>query len=156
MAAWGGEKRLDLPPPFTVRSAPARSWARSRPTGPGLGSGAPTTVVLRGAAQRPRPPSPGALASHHPTVPSVACPLSIATAATNPAPCLSYPSVLPQTLSGTALFPTLASQWLKPTGVGASLWSCLPSCIWSQAPTPSTVSWAPEGGLGSLGGRCGA
>lgn len=67
----------------------------------------------RGAARRPRFPSPGALASRHPTVPSVACPLSAATTATNPAPCLSYPSARPQTLSGIALLPMLVSQWLK-------------------------------------------
>ena len=155
----GWEKEAGPPTPFTVYSMPARSWPRSRTIGPGLGNGAPTTVGLRGAAQRPGSPSPGAPGSHHPTVPSVVCPVSIGTAATSPAPCLSYPSVLPPTLSGTALLPTLVSQWLKTPGVGASSWSCPLSCIWSQAPTPSTVSWGQEmegHGLGSLGSRCGS
>lgn len=144
------------PPPFTIHSVHARSWPGSRPTGPGLGKDALTMAGLRGAARRPRFPSPGALASRHLTVPSVACPLSVATTATNPAPCLSYPSARLQTLSGIALLPMLVSQWLKTLGVEASSWSCLPSCIWSQAPTPSTVSWGREleDGLGSLGGRC--
>lgn len=136
----------------------ARSWPWSHTIGPGLGSGAPTTAELRGAAHRPRLASRGAPASRHPTVPSVVCLLSIA-AATSPAPCLSYPRVLPPTLSGTALLPTLVSRWLKTPGAGVSSWSCPRSCIWSQAPTPSTVSWGQEvegPGLGSLGSRCGA
>ena len=76
----------------------------------------------------------GLLESGHPTVLSVPCPLTAASAATAPAPCLSYPSAFPTMLSGTALHPKLGP------GVGASSLSCPPSCYWSQAPTPSTVS----------------
>lgn len=135
-----GERGWTSHLPFTIHSSHARSWPRSRPIGPGLGRGIPTTAGLRGATQRPRSPSPGAPASRHPTVPCVACPLATATAATTPAPCLSYPSALPKTLSGTALPPKLVSQWLETPGVGPSSLSCPPSCNWSQAPTPSTVS----------------
>lgn len=140
-ASCGWGKGLDLPPPIYHPLFSCRSWPRSRPTGPGPGRGAPTMAGLKGATQRPRSPSPGALASHHPTVPSAACPLAAATAATTPAPCLSYPSALPKTLRGTALPPKLVSQWLKTPGVGASSLSCATSCNWSQAPTPFTVSW---------------
>lgn len=133
-ASQGWGKRLDLPPPTYHPLFSRRSWPRSRPTGPGLGSGTPTMAGLKGATQRPRFPSPGVLASRHPTVLSVPCPLTAASAATTPAPCLSYPSAFPTTLSGTALHPKLGP------GVGASSLSCPPSCYWSQAPTPSTVS----------------
>ena len=89
---------------------------------------------LKGATQRPRSLSPGVPASRHPTVLSVPCPLTTASAATAPAPYLSYPSAFPTMLSGTALHPKLGP------GVGASSLSCPPSCYWSQAPTPSTSS----------------
>ncbi|CAN0338414.1 unnamed protein product [Rangifer tarandus platyrhynchus] len=131
-ASQGGGKRLDLPPPTYHPLFSCRSWPRSRRTGPGLGSGTPTMAGLKGASQRPRSPSPGAPASRHPTVLFVPCPLITGSAAC--APCLSYPSAFPTMLSGSALHPKLGP------GVGASSLSCPPSCRWSQAPTPSTVS----------------
>lgn len=149
-ASQGGAKRLAPPPPAHHPLFSCRSWPRSRRTGPGLGSGAPTMAGLKGASQRPRSPSPGAPASHHPTVLFVPCPLIAGSAAC--APCLSYPSAFPTMLSGSALHPKLGP------GVGASLLSCPPSCDWSQAPTPSTVSRGQklEGSREELGGRCGA
>ena len=149
-ASQGGAKRLAPPPPAHHPLFSCRSWPRSRRTGPGLGSGAPTMAGLKGASQRPRSPSPGAPASRHPTVLFVPCPLIAGSAAC--APCLSYPSAFPTMLSGSALHPKLGP------GVGASLLSCPPSCDWSQAPTPSTVSRGQklEGSREELGGRCGA
>uniref|UniRef100_A0A452QDV1 Speedy/RINGO cell cycle regulator family member C n=1 Tax=Ursus americanus TaxID=9643 RepID=A0A452QDV1_URSAM len=134
-----GGTRLVLPPPFTMHCTHARSWPRSRPTGPGLESDAPSTVGLRGV-QRPGAPSLGPPASRHLTVPSVAGPLPTATAPTSPTPCLSYQSALPQTLSGIALPSKLVSQWLKTPWWGASSSSRPPNCNWSQAPTVSTSS----------------
>lgn len=133
---------------MTTRSPHARSWPRSRPIGPGLESGVPTTVELRGAAQRPGCPCLEAPASRLLTVPSVACSLPTASAATSPAPCLSYPSALPQTLSAIALPPKLVSQWPKTPWWGASSSSCPPNCSWSRARTLSTVSWGQERGVG--------
>ena len=133
---------------MTTRSPHARSWPRSRPIGPGLESGVPTTVELRGAAQRPGCPCLEAPASRLLTVPSVACSLPTASAATSPAPCLSYPSALPQTLSAIALPPKLVSQWPKTPWWGVSSSSCPPNCSWSRAPTLSTVSWGQERGVG--------
>lgn len=155
LASQGRGKRLGLPPPTYHLLVSCRSWPRSQPTGPGLGSGTPTMAGLKGATQRPRSPSPGVLASRHPTALSVPCPLAAACAATAPAPCLSYPSAFPTMLSGTALHSKLGP------GVGASSLSCPPSCYWSQAPIPSTVSSGQKlgGGAGcreELGGRCGA
>lgn len=78
----------------------------------------------------------------------MASPLPTASAATSPTPCLSYPSALPQTLSGIALPYKLVSQWLKTPWRGASSSSRPPNYSWSQAPTLSTVSWGQQLGLG--------